>query len=114
MAFVISCFIVVSIKSNSKVWRKWQIGQQGCAVSAYRYTNNLPGNEASEADVDVVDKKDKSEAKLPTGEVSVLPIRPPIIRPESMQIIGGDKALSSGVELSIQQFMELLFKFGMW
>ena len=74
----------------------------------------MPGNEASEADVDVVDKNDKSEAKLPTGEVSVLPIRPPFIRPESMQIIGDDEALSSGVEHCIQHFMELLFKFGMW
>lgn len=90
---------------------KKHIGQQGCAVSAHGYTStnicNFPENEASEVDVDVVDKKVKSESKFPTGEVSVLPIRFPIIRPESMKIIGGDEIIFSGVEDSLQQFMEM-------
>ena len=78
----------------------------------------LPKNEVSEADVDVVDTKVNSEAKFPTGEVRVASIRLPImiIRPESMKIISSDEALSSlsGVEDSLQQFMELPFKFGMF
>ena len=77
----------------------------------------LPKNEVSEADVDVVDTKVNSEAKFPTGEVRVASIRLPImiIRPE-WKIISGDEALSSlsGVEDSLQQFMELPFKFGMF
>ena len=59
--------------------------------------------EVSEVDVDVVHKKVNSESKFPTGEVNVLPI----IRPESMKIIGGEEVISSGAEESLQQFMEL-------
>lgn len=42
------------------------------------------------------------KSKFPTGEVSALPI----IRPESMKIIDGEEVISSGVEDSLQQFME--------
>ena len=63
----------------------------------------MPEKEDSEVDVDVVHKKVNSESKFPTGEVNVLPI----IRPESMKIIGGEEVISSGVEESLQQFMEL-------
>ena len=84
---------------------KKQIGQQGCTVSAHRHTNtcNLPEKEVSEVDVDVVHKKVNSESKFSTGEVSVLPI----IRPDSMKIIGGEEVISSGVEESLQKFIEL-------
>ena len=58
--------------------------------------------EVSEVDIDVVHKKVNSESKFPTGEVSALPI----IRPESMKIIDGEEVISSGVEDSLQQFME--------
>ena len=63
----------------------------------------MPEKEDSEVDVDVVHKKVNSESKFPTGEVNVLPI----IRPESMKIIGGEEVISSGVEESLQQFKEL-------
>ena len=58
--------------------------------------------QASEADVDVVDERVNSEVKLATGEESVLPSRLPIIRPESVKIIGSSEALSSCVEGSLQ------------
>ena len=63
----------------------------------------MPEKEVSEVDVDVVHKKVNSESKFSTGEVSVLPI----IRPDSMKIIGGEEVISSGVEESLQKFIEL-------
>ena len=50
---------------------KEEISQQRCAVCAHGYTNNLPENGVSKANVDVVDKKVNSETKLSTREVYV-------------------------------------------
>ena len=60
---------------------KEEISQQRCTIDAHGYTNNLPENKVSKANVDVVDKKVNSETKLSTREVC-LPHGHPISRPE--------------------------------
>ena len=80
MALVMSCFIVLIMKSYSK-------------VGAHGYTNNLPENGVSKANVDVVDKKVNSETKLSTREVCV-PHGHPISRPESAKRIGSNESFS--------------------
>ena len=50
---------------------KEEISQQRCAIGAHGYTNNLPENRVSKANVDVVDKKVNSETKLSTRELCV-------------------------------------------
>ena len=57
------------------------------------YTNNLPENGVSKANVDVVDKKVNSETKLSTREVCV-PHGHPISRPESAKRIGSNESFS--------------------
>ena len=50
---------------------KEEISQQRCTIGAHGYTNNLPENRVTKANVDVVDKKVNSETKLSTREVYV-------------------------------------------
>ena len=77
---------------------KEEISQQRCTVGAHGYTNNLPENRASKANVDVIDRKVNSETKL--REVSV-PRWRLIIRPEGAKIIGSNEAFSFGILNSI-------------
>ena len=56
MAFVIPCIIVLTMKSYSKVWRK-RSAKKRCTAGVHWYINNLPGNRASKANVDVVNNK---------------------------------------------------------
>ena len=41
---------------------KEEISQQRCTVGAHGYTNNLPENQASKTNVDVIDKKVKRQS----------------------------------------------------
>ena len=60
---------------------------------------------ASQTNVDVVDKKVKSETKLATREVCV-PHGHPIIRPEGAKIIGSNEAFPFRVKNSFQKIMK--------
>ena len=82
-------------------------------ISQQRYTNNLPENRVTKANVDVVDKKVNSETKLSTRVVCV-PHRHPISRPEGAKRIGSNEAFPFRVKTSFQKIMKLVLKLGVW
>ena len=92
---------------------KEEISQQRCTIGAHGYTNNLPENRVSKANVDVVDKKVNNEAKLSTREVCV-PHGHPISRLEGAKRIGSNEAFPFCMKSSFQKIMKLVFKLGMW
>ena len=53
---------------------KEEISQQRCTVGAHWYTNNLPENRTSKANVDVVDKKVNSLQEKYVYPVDVLSV----------------------------------------
>ena len=95
-ALVISCFIVLSMKSYSKVWRN-RSANKGALLVPIGMPIICRKTEFPQRNVDIVDKKVNSEAQFPTGEVSVLR-RLPIISPECVEIIGCYETLPSGVK----------------
>ena len=92
---------------------KEEISQQRCTIGAHGYTNNLPENRVSKANVDVVDKKVNSEAKLATREVCV-PHGHPISHLEGAKRIGSNKAFLFCMKNSFQKIMKLVFRLGVW
>ena len=92
---------------------KEEISQRRCTIGGHGYTNNMPENRFSKANVDVVDKKVNSETKLSTREVCV-PHGHPISRPECAKRFGSNEAFPFCMKNAFQKIIKFVFKLGMW
>ena len=82
---------------------KEEISQQRCTVGAHWYTNNLPENRTSKANVDVVDKKVNSLQEKYVYPVDVLSVVQKVRKK-----MDRNEAFSFSIKNSFQKIMELL------
>ena len=90
-----------------------EISQQRCTIGAHGYTNNLPENRVSKANVDVVDKKGNSETKLSTREVYVPHGHLSVVQKVRNELVAM-KLFPFCMKNSFQKIMKLVFKLGVW
>ena len=83
---------------------KEEISQQRCTVGAHWYTNNLPENRTSKANVDVVDKKVNSLQEKYVYPVDVLSV----VQKSKIVQMDRNEAFSVSIKNSFQKIMELL------
>ena len=90
---------------------KEEISLQRCTVGAHGYTNNLPENQASKTNVDVIDKKVKRPSSRREKYVYLVDVSSFAQKVRKLLV---DEAFSFSVKNSLQKIMKLLFKLGVW
>ena len=90
---------------------KEEISQQRCTVGAHGYTNNLPENQASKTNVDVIDKKVKRPSSRREKYVYLVDVSSFAQKVRKLLV---DEAFSFSIKNSLQKIMKLLFKLGVW